>query len=143
MIKMMRRTLKCALYAKFYQLKGFFITVKKRIALEFVYNKSLEMKIFKKCWWWKVLTPLFIYIYYSICIYYSNFLPLKVSDIRLLDECIAFRLKISNKVCSFIALYRLPSQPQDEFARFLDNVQKDLFLKKLRKLYWPNFYSLA
>ena len=79
----------------------------------------------------------------SICIYYSNFLPLKVSDIRLLDECITFRLKISNKVCSFIALYGLPSQPQDEFAIFLDNVQKDSFSKKLRKLYWPNFYSLA
>ena len=28
----------------------------------------------------------------GICIYYKNFLPLKVSDVRLLEECIDFDL---------------------------------------------------
>ena len=45
----------------------------------------------------------------GICIYYKNFLPLKVTGVRLLEECIAFDLIISNKLCSFVALYRSPS----------------------------------
>ena len=40
----------------------------------------------------------------GICIYYKNLLPLKVTAARLLEECIAFHLIISNKLCSFVAL---------------------------------------
>ena len=61
----------------------------------------------------------------GICIYYKNFLPLKVTDVRLLEECIAFDLIISNKLCSFVALYTSPSQSQDVFATFSDNLQGD------------------
>ena len=39
----------------------------------------------------------------GICIYYKNFLPLKVTAVRLLEECIAFHLIISNKLCSSVA----------------------------------------
>ena len=62
----------------------------------------------------------------GICIYYKNFLPLKVTDVRLLEECIAFDLIISNKLCSFVALYRSPSQCQDDFATFSDNLEMTL-----------------
>ena len=62
----------------------------------------------------------------GICIYYKNFLPLKVTDVRLLEECIAFGLIISNKLCSFVALYRSPSQSQDDFATFSDNLEMTL-----------------
>ena len=62
----------------------------------------------------------------GICIYYKNFLPLKVTDVRLLEECIAFDLIISNKLCSFVALYRSPSQSQDDFATFSDNLEMTL-----------------
>ena len=62
----------------------------------------------------------------GICIYYKNFLPLKVTGVRLLEECIAFDLIISNKLCSFVALYRSPSQSQDDFATFSDNFQVTL-----------------
>ena len=34
----------------------------------------------------------------DICIYYKNFLPLKVTGVLLLEECIAFDLIISNKL---------------------------------------------
>ena len=34
----------------------------------------------------------------GICIYYKNFLPLKVTGVRLLEEYIAFDLIISNKL---------------------------------------------
>ena len=64
----------------------------------------------------------------GIYIYYKNFLPLKVTGIRLLEECIVFDLIISNKLCSFVALYRSPSQSQDDFATFSDNFEMTLDL---------------
>ena len=64
----------------------------------------------------------------GICIYYKNFLPLKVTVVRLLEACVAFDLIISNKLCSFVALYRSPSQSQDDFATFSDNFEMTLDL---------------
>ena len=64
----------------------------------------------------------------GICIYYKNFLPLKVTGVRLLEECITFDLIISNKLCSFVALYRPPSQSQDDFATFSYNFKMTLDL---------------
>ena len=54
-----------------------------------------------------------------VCIYYKNFLPLKVIDIQYLQEYINFEMKIGEKLCNFIALYRSPSQSQDDFEAFL------------------------
>ena len=45
-------------------------------------------------------------------------LPLRVCDISLLDECINFELKIGDKLCRFVALYRSVSQTQDNFCHF-------------------------
>ena len=52
------------------------------------------------------------------CLYYKNYLPLRVLNISYLKECLSFELKTDNKSCSFIALYRLPSQFQDSFVTF-------------------------
>ena len=71
----------------------------------------------------------------GICIYYKNFLPLKVTGVRLLEECIAFDLIISNKLCSFVALYRSPSQSQDDFATFSDNFEMTLDLASKKNPY--------
>ena len=62
----------------------------------------------------------------GICICYKNFLPLKVTGLRLLEECIAFDLIISKKICSFVTLYRSPSQSQGNFAKFSDNFEMTL-----------------
>ena len=62
----------------------------------------------------------------GICNYYKNFLPLKVTDVCLLEKCIVFDLIISNKLCSFIALYRSPSQSQYDFATFSDKFEMTL-----------------
>ena len=51
------------------------------------------------------------------CIYYKNFLPLKV---------INYEMKIGEKLCNFIVLYRSPSQSQDEFETFLNNIDLNL-----------------
>ena len=64
----------------------------------------------------------------GICIYYKNLLSLKVTGVRLFEECIVFDLIISNKLCSFVALYRSPSQSQDDFATFSDNFEMALDL---------------
>ena len=72
----------------------------------------------------------------GVCMQYKNCLPLKVLDIRFLHESIAFHLRISNKLCTFISLYRSPNQSYDDFISFLDNseltlhtlAQKDPFL---------------
>ena len=54
----------------------------------------------------------------GVCLYYKNYLPLRVLNISYLKECLNFELKTDNKSCRFIALYRLPSQFQDNFVTF-------------------------
>ena len=46
----------------------------------------------------------------GVCIYYHNSLPLKEIEIQFLKECINFEIKIGGKFCSFLCLYRSPSQ---------------------------------
>ena len=46
----------------------------------------------------------------GVCIYYKTLLPLKLLDIKYLQECINLELIIGDSLCSFIILYRLPSQ---------------------------------
>ena len=59
----------------------------------------------------------------GVCIYFKNSLPLKVLDIQLLQECINFGIKIADKICNFISLYRSPSQSKDEFKSFANNLE--------------------
>ena len=65
----------------------------------------------------------------SICVYYRNSLPLKILDIFYLQECIVFELKIGNKFCKIVSLYRSPNQSQDEFETFTNNLE--LILEKI------------
>ena len=60
------------------------------------------------------------------CIYYKKFLPLRVCDVSLLDECINFKLKVGDKFCRFVALYRSPSQTQDNYLSFSQNFELPL-----------------
>ena len=62
----------------------------------------------------------------GVCIYYKNFLPLRVLGIQYLQECINFELNIGGKICNFISLYRSPSQTQDEFEKIIDNLVSNL-----------------
>ena len=71
----------------------------------------------------------------GVCIYFKNSLPLKVLDIQLLQECINFEIKIADKTCNFISLYRSPSQSKDEFESFADNLELNLDSIALRNPY--------
>ena len=52
------------------------------------------------------------------CLYYKIYLPPKVLNISYLKGCLNSELKIENKSCNFIALYRSPSQSQVNFDTF-------------------------
>ena len=47
-------------------------------------------------------------------------------DFQYLHEYINFQMKIGEKLCNFIALYRSPSQSQDNFETFLKNLELNL-----------------
>ena len=62
----------------------------------------------------------------DVCFYYKSALPLRVLTIHCLQESISFELKISDKLCNFIFLYRSPGQTQDEFEKFSENLERNL-----------------
>ena len=43
-----------------------------------------------------------------------------------LQESFIFELKVGDKLCNFISLYRSPSQTQDEFEKFSENLERNL-----------------
>ena len=61
-----------------------------------------------------------------VCIYYKNYLTLRIISVNYLSECINFEITIGNKICNFITLYRSPSQNQDDFLAFKDNLEINL-----------------
>ena len=62
----------------------------------------------------------------GVCLYYKNNLPLRVVNIGYLNECLTLELKVGDKICNFVVLYRSPSQSQDEFETFSDNFEMTL-----------------
>ena len=62
----------------------------------------------------------------GVCIFYKTTLPLRVSNISYLSECINFEVSISKKVCCIIHLCRSPSQTEDKFQMFKSNLKLNL-----------------
>ena len=60
------------------------------------------------------------------CIYCKSFLPLRILNVQYLQESICFELKIVDKTCNFLSLYRSPSQSQDDFETFTENLELNL-----------------
>ena len=50
----------------------------------------------------------------GVCIYFRNFLPLKILNIHYLQESIFFELQVGSKMCKFVSLYLSPSQTSDD-----------------------------
>ena len=46
----------------------------------------------------------------GVCIYYRSYLPLRVANINYLNKFSVFDIKLGDKICSFIVLYRSSSQ---------------------------------
>ena len=51
---------------------------------------------------------------------------MRVLGIQYLQECINFELNIGGKICNFISSYSSPSQTQDKFEKFIDNLKLNL-----------------
>ena len=70
----------------------------------------------------------------GVCLDYKNNLPLRVLNIGYLNRCLTFELKIGDKICNFVVLYRSPSQSQDELETFSDNFEMtlDILAQKIR-----------
>ena len=62
----------------------------------------------------------------GVCIYCKSYLRLRIIDINYLNECVRFELMVGDKLCNFIALYRSPSQSQDLFESFKENLELNL-----------------
>ena len=71
----------------------------------------------------------------GVCIYYKNHLPLKLTNINFLHECLTIELHIKNKLCVLVALYRSPNQSNNEFSSFITNLESTLQAITLRKLF--------
>ena len=71
----------------------------------------------------------------GVCIYYKNYLPLRIISVNYLSECTNFEIMIGNKICNFITLYRLPSQNQNDFQTFIDNLEMNLETLEQRNLF--------
>ena len=62
----------------------------------------------------------------ELCIYYKNYLPLQIISVNYLSECKNFEIMIGNKICNIITLYKSPSQNQEDFQAFIDNLEMNL-----------------
>ena len=51
---------------------------------------------------------------------------MRLLSVQYLQECTNFELNIGGKICYFISLYRSPSQTQDEFEKFIENLELSL-----------------
>ena len=77
----------------------------------------------------------------GVCIYYRNFLPLKLINIHYLNQFIICEIKLRDKICNFVSLYRSPNQSEGQSENICNNsslatgilaIQKPLKALKLR-----------
>ena len=54
----------------------------------------------------------------GVCVYYKSYLPLKVLNMKHLQECLNIEFSTGKKLCRLISLYRSPSQNQKEFNKY-------------------------
>ena len=62
----------------------------------------------------------------GVCVCYKSYLPLKILNMKHLQECLNIEFSIRKKICRLILLYRSPSQNQKDLNTYLDNVQSNL-----------------
>ena len=62
----------------------------------------------------------------GVSILYKSFLPLRILNVQYLQGSIFFELKIAEKAWNFFSLYTSPSQIQDDFKAFTENLESNL-----------------
>ena len=69
---------------------------------------------------------------------FVKFLPLGVMYIGYLHQCLSFDLQIGDKTYNLVALYRSPSQSQNDFETFADNFEIKLGILAQKKSFSDN-----
>ena len=64
----------------------------------------------------------------GVCVYFKSSLPIQILSISMLHECINLEIRINDKLCNLICLYRSPSQNMKEFMTFVKNLELNLEL---------------
>ena len=62
----------------------------------------------------------------GVCVCYKTSLPLKLLDIKYLQEYINLELTIGDNLCSFIIPCRSQSQTHNDFETFMKNFELNL-----------------
>ena len=82
--------------------------------------------------------------YGEVYFYYRNTLPFKLINIKYLQECISFEIRIGEKCWKLICLYRSASQTNEKFKSFLKNFEVTLNVKYISCLMtvlkWEEFF---
>ena len=73
----------------------------------------------------------------GVCVYFISSLPIQMLSISMLHECISLEIRIDDKLCNLICLYRCPSQNMEErVIKILSSILSwNLFLTKIH--IWP------
>lgn len=61
----------------------------------------------------------------GVSVYHENSLTFKVINVKYLQECISFEIRVGEKCCRFVSL-RSPSHKNDQFNIFLKNFELTL-----------------
>ena len=62
----------------------------------------------------------------GVCVYYKTSLPLKLLNMKYLQECINLELIIGDNLCSFIILCRSPRETHNDFETVMKNFELNL-----------------
>ena len=62
----------------------------------------------------------------GVSVYYKSHLPLKILNMKHLQECLNIEFSIGKKICRLISLFGSPKRIQEEFNTFLDNLESNL-----------------
>ena len=64
----------------------------------------------------------------GVCVYLKSSLPIQILSISMLHKFISLEIRIDDKLCNPICLYRSPSQNMEEFETFVKNLELNLEL---------------
>ena len=59
----------------------------------------------------------------GVCVYFKSSLPIQILSISMLHECINLEIRIYDKLCNLICLYKSTSKNMEEFETFLKNFE--------------------
>ena len=60
----------------------------------------------------------------GVCIYYRKFLPVKIINVNILNECLICELSFGSRRVYQVSIYRIPSQSSSEYDAFLLNFEQ-------------------